>query len=70
MESGIVIILLQQQRIIDRQHRPLDRLVTLQAGEVPVRVGAGVLICRIRQHQIFDHGRIVLIDLPDGRIIA
>lgn len=70
MESGIVIILLQQQRIIDRQHRPLDRLVTLQAGEVPVRVGASVPIYPILQHQIFNHGRIVLIDLPDGRIIA
>ena len=69
-ESGIIIILLQQRCLIDRQHRPLDCLVTLQTGKVLVGIGAGVLIRRIRQNHIFDYGRVMLIYLPDSRIIA
>ena len=69
-EGGIIIILLHQHYAVDGQHRPLDCLVPLQTGKVLVGIDTGVLICRICQHQLFDHGGIMPVYLLDGRVVT
>ena len=50
--------------VYKRTCRPLYCYVAFHKGSFPVRVDAGIPICRIRKHPFFHKGLVMLIALP------
>ena len=65
LELRHIIIRPHKIRFFDGDRGPFDRFAALKQREVLIAVLAGVLIGRIRQHQLLDHGLILLIDFPN-----
>lgn len=68
VKGGVVRVQTEKRQIVNEGlRRPLDRRLTFQIGVLPVRIGAGVLIRHIIQHQIFDNGYIMIVQFPNSR---
>lgn len=68
VKGGVVRVQAEKRHIISEGPcRPLDCRPTFQIGALPVRIGAGILICHIIQHQIFDNGHIMIVQFPNSR---